>query len=228
MVIYVMRGMLLGLSLALFLLQPPATPATEIKLAGANATWQDLTIITNSVRGATVLNAYDHTIVSTSSLDTCLAFLPSWGTWHDVPDGTLEIWVETINDSSNAVAVLLGDPETPSLTIACQNDWSVMPAGTFPQDEPIAPRFGATTNRLHLILRTDTPFGKGRIYVETQTPGGSWTSRPDLALTDFGWLDAAQDMPNWSKVGVWTAGPQAALTELRLLWCRDGTIYLIK
>jgi hypothetical protein len=214
--------------MAAFLWLPVAVYSSEIRIAGAGANWSDLVLTTNSVRSAAVLSEVDHSIVSTSEVDTCLSILPTWGAWRDVPDGALDVWVETVGDSSNAVVVLLGDPVTPALTIACESNWSVVPAGAMPPDEPATPRFGVTTNRLHLVLRPGTLFGKGSVFVETQIPaGGSWTARPELALTDFGWVDVAQGVPNWSQVGVWTAGPQAALTELRLRWRVDGTIIII-
>jgi hypothetical protein len=199
-----------------------------VRLAGAGATWCDLVFTTNSVQCAASLSDGDHSIVSTSEVDTCLSFLPTWGAWHDLPDGTLDVWMEVVGDSSNAVAVLLGDLETPALTIACEKDWVVLPAGAMPPDEPDTPRLGVTTNRLHLVLRTATAFGTGSSSVETQMPAGSsWTSRPDLVLTDFGWLDAAQEMPNWSRVGVCLSGPLAALTELRMRWRVDGNVIIL-
>jgi len=70
-----------------------------------------------------------------------------------VPDGAFDAWVEMVSDGSNAVSVLLGDPETPALTIARESDWAILPAGTLPPDEPVVPRFGVSTNRLHLDLR---------------------------------------------------------------------------
>jgi hypothetical protein len=206
---------------------PTVVHGTEIRLAGAGATWFGLTAVTNSVQCAAVLSEVDHSVASTSAVDTCLSLLPAWGAWRDVPDGSLDVWVEVVGDSSNAVSVLLGDMNAPSLTIGCARDWSVVPAGALPADEPAIPRFGVSTNRLHLVLRTGSVLGSGSAFVETQVPGGSWTARPDLALAEFGWLGAAQTVQNWSRVGVWTAGPQAALTELRLRWRVDGTVIIL-
>jgi len=215
-------------SLCGVLLVPTFIHSAEIRLAGAGATWCNLELTTNSVRNAVVLSEVDHSIVSTSEVDTCLSFLPAWGAWRDLPDATLDVWVEVVGDSSNAVAVLLGDPETPALTIVCESDWAVLPAGVMPPDEPVTLRLGVSTNRFHLVLRTGAAFGRGSCSVETQMPAGSsWTARPDLVLTGFGWLDAAQEMPLWSRVGVCMAGPQAALTELRMRWCVDGNVFII-
>jgi hypothetical protein len=220
------HGIVFGIAVLLSL--PTPVRSAEIRLAGDGATWCDLLLSTNSVQSASVLSEVDHSIVSTSEVDTCLSFLPTWGAWRDLPDATLDVWVEVVGDSSNAVAVLLGDPETPALTIVCESDWAVLPAGVMPPDEPVTLRLGVSTNRFHLVLRTGAAFGRGSCSVETQMPAGSsWTARPDLVLTGFGWLGAAQEMPLWSRVGVCMAGPQAALTELRMRWCVDGNVFII-
>ena len=99
--------------------------SAEIVLAGPAATWQNLAIITNSVCSAVTLSELDHTVASTSEVDTCLSFLP------------------------------------------------------------------------------------------------------DLIPAVFGPLAATQTIPNWSQVGVWLAGSQTALTELRLRWCVDGNVMLV-
>jgi len=202
--------------------------AAEIVLAGPTATWLNLEVITNSVRSAAILSETDHIVISTSEVDTCLSFLPDWSAWRTVPDGTLHVWIETVGDGSNVVSVLLGDPETPVLTVACASDWSVLPVGVFPPDEPAVPRFGVTTNRLHLVMQSSVRFGFGYPFVETRAADGPWTLRPDLVPAVFGRLYAAQAIPNWSKVGVWTAGPQAALTYLRLRWCVNGIVLIAK
>ena len=207
---------------------PCSARAAEIRLAGAEASWHDLTIITNSVRCAAVLSEVDHTVVSTSEVDTCFSLLPAWGSWSNVPDGSLDVWIEVVGDGSNVVSVLLGNPETPSLTVACESDWIVTPAGVLPPDEPTVPRFGVTTNRIHLAIHSAPATGFGHAFVETQTAGGSWTPRPDLIPANLGRLDAPQLIPNWAKVGLWTAGPRAALTYLRLRWCVDGTVFIAK
>ena len=175
------------------------------------------------LRSAAVLSEGDHTIVSTSEVDTCLSLLPDWSAWRRVPDGSFDAWVEVVSDGSNVVSVLLGDPETPALTVTCVSDWAILPDGTLPRDEPVIPRFGASTNRLHLALRPVKGSSLGHAFVETQVPGGFWVARPELIPANFGRLDAPQTIPNWPKVGVWTAGPRAALTDLRLRWCVDGT-----
>ena len=211
-----------------FLLLPPSVHSADICLAGPTATWRDLVVITNSVRYATVLSELDHTIASTSGVDTCLSFLPDWGAWSNITDGTCDVWIETVGDGSNVVAVLLGDPETPALTVTRESDWSVLPVGTFPPDEPAVCQFGVTTNRIHITFRPSRVSGFGYALAETQTPGGSWTPRPDLLPADFGPLATPQFIPNWSKVGVWSAGPQAALTYLRLRWCIDGTVFIAR
>jgi hypothetical protein len=197
--------------------------SAEIRLAGAEASWHDLVVITNSVSCAAVLSEIDHTVVSTSEVDTCFSLTPSWGSWSNVPDGTLDVWIEAVGDGSNVVSVLLGDPATPALTVAFETDWVLVPAGTLPPDEPAVPRFGVTTNRIHFALRLVAGPSLGRAFVETQAAGGSWTPRPDLIPANFGRLEAPQLIPNWTKVGLWTAGPQAALTDLRMRWCVDGT-----
>jgi len=211
-----------------FLSLPVCTHSAEIVLAGPTATWRDLVVVTNSVCSAVVLSDFDHTVVSTSEVDTCLSLLPDWSVWRNVPDGTLNVWIEIVGDGSNVVSVLLGDPETPVLTVACASDWSVLPVGVFPPDEPAVPRFGVTTNRLHLVMQSSVRFGFGYPFVETRAADGPWTLRPDLVPAVFGRLYAAQAIPNWSKVGVWTAGPQAALTYLRLRWCVNGIVLIAK
>ncbi len=202
--------------------------SAEIRLAGAEASWHDLVVITNSVRCAAVLSEVDHTVVSTSEVDTCLSLVPAWGSWSNVPNGTLDVWIEAAGDGSNVVSVLLGNPEAPALTVACESDWIVTAAGALPPDEPTVPRFGVTTNRIHLALRPAAVTGFGHVFVETQTADGSWTPRPDLIPANFGRLEAPQLVPNWEKVGVLTAGPRAALTYLRLRWCVDGTVFIAK
>lgn len=197
--------------------------AADVSLVGPTAGWHDLTVVTNSLRSAVVLSEADHTVVSTSEVDTCLSLLPDWSAWRRVPDGSFDAWVEVVSDGSNVVSVLLGDPETPALTITCESDWAVLPAGTLPPDAPATPRFGAITNRMHLALRPVAGSTLGRAFVETQVPGGPWVPRAELVPANFGRLDAPQTIPNWPKVGVWTAGPRAALTDLRLRWCFDGT-----
>jgi len=201
--------------------------AAEIVLAGPTATWLNLEVITNSVRSAAILSETDHIVISTSEVDTCLSFLPDWSAWRTVPDGTLHVWIETVGDGSNVVSVLLGDPETPALTVACESDWSILPAGAFPPDEPVVPRFGASTNRLHLVLHSSVRSGFAYPFAETQTPGGPWTPRPDLIPAAFGQLNAAQAIPNWAIVGMWLAGPQAELIDLRLRWFVDGNVMLV-
>ncbi len=215
-----LAGVLAACSLHLL---PLSVRSAEIRLAGPSVTWRDLVVMTNSVRSAAFLSESDHSVVSTSEVDTCLAFLPAWGSWSNVPNGALDVWIEAVGDGSNVVSVLLGDPATPALTVAFETDWVLVPAGTLPPDEPAVPRFGVTTNRIHFALRPVAGPSLGRAFVETQAAGGSWTPRPDLIPANFGRLEAPQLIPNWSKVGVWTAGPQAALTDLRMRWCVDGT-----
>jgi len=200
--------------------------AAEVRLAGPSASWRDLVVVTNSLRSAVVLSEVDHAVVNTSEVDTCLSLLPDWSAWRRVPDGAFDAWVEVVSDSSNAVSVLLGDPETPALTIACESDWAILPAGTLPPDEPVVPRFGASTNRLHLALRPVAGSKLGHAFIETQIPGDDWIPRPELIPTNFTRLDAPQTIPNWPKVGVWTAGPRAAVTDLRMRWCVDETVII--
>ena len=201
--------------------------SAEIVLAGPAATWQNLAIITNSVCSAVTLSELDHTVASTSEVDTCLSFLPDLSAWRNVPDGTLHVWIETVGDGSNVVSLLLGEPETPALTVACESDWSILPAGVFPPDEPVVPRFGACTNRLHIVLHSSVRSGFGYPFVETQTAGGPWTPRPNLIPANFAQLSAAQTIPTWAIFGVWLAGPQAELIDLRLRWCVDGNVMLV-
>lgn len=206
---------------------PLSVRSSEVKLAGPAATWYDLVVVTNSVCGAAVFAELDHTIASTSEVDTCLSLLPEWGAWRNVPGGMLNVWIETVTDSSNTVSVLLGDPETPVLTIESAKDWTVTPSGSLPPDDPLIPRFGVTTNRLHLAVHSSTRFGFSQAVVETQTAGGSWTSKTNLVPLAFGWFDIPQRTPNWTKVGVCIAGPRAAMTDLHLRWIVDPTVLII-
>jgi len=200
----------------------------EVILAGPRATWRNLVVITNSVRSAVVLVDANHTLVSTSAVDSCLSLLPDWTSWRPVTNGTLDIWLETVNDGSNLVTVLLGEPETPALSIFSGSDWSIWPVGEFPTDDPISPRLGVATNRLHLALHSSGPLGFSHVFLETQVAGGPWLARPGLIPAKFIPLDVSQTIRCWPKVGVECAGPRAALTVLRMRWCVDGTVFIAR
>lgn len=173
-----MRGTtrFVSVATAISLLCLASAHAAKLQLAGPVATWVNLTVVTNSVRAEDVFSSADHSVSSTSEVVTCLALLPDWSAWRSSPGGTLDVWIEAVTDASNNVCVLLGEPATPELTFSCASDWAVTPARKFPPDEPASPRFGITTNRMHLVFYPHNGTGRGKVYVETQTPGGAWTS----------------------------------------------------
>lgn len=201
--------------------------ATDVRLAGPGIVWHDLAVITNSVRSATDFCA-DGSVTSTSVIDSCLAIIPDWSVWQRVPDGTLDVWVDVVADGSNTVTVLLGDDETPALTLSCATDWAVLAGGDFPTNAQHTASVKPATNGIHVLLRTlDVP-GGGRAWVRTQAEGADWVDRKDLQLNDLRWGSPQQLPRAWSRVGICLSGPQAQLLVVRLRWRADGTLMLLR
>lgn len=205
----------------------PVAWAADVRLAGPGVIWHDLTVVTNSVRSAADFRS-DGSIVSTCVVDTCLAMIPDWSAWHKVPDGALDVWVDSVTDGSNTVTVLLGHEETPALTLVCATDWTVLAGGDFPTNILHGAPTSPATNRIHLLLRTlDVP-GGGQALVRTQAEGAEWADRADLQPADLRWISARQFPSVWSRVGICLSGPQAQLLAVRLRWRADGTLLYLR
>jgi hypothetical protein len=202
--------------------------AANLRLAGPGTSWENVTILTNSVTCDALLSETGHKIHATSGSDSALALFPDWNAWRDVPDARLEIWIEAVTDSSNVVSVLLGNLDTPSLVLSCADDWSIQPAGAAPVEPPAPAAFGIATQSLHLVIYPGRSFGQGVSFTESRIADSVWTPRPDLTLTAFGWHDPEQAIPNWTQVGVSLAGPEAALLSLRMRWAPDATIMIFR
>ena len=201
--------------------------AADVRPVGPGIVWHDLTVVTNSVQSVADFRT-DGSIVSTSVVDTCLAVIPDWSAWQQVPDGALDVWVDVVADGSNTVTVLLGHDETPALTLSCATDWAVLAGGDFPTNALYAASDGPCTNRIHLLLRTLAVRGGGQALVRTQAEDARWVGRNDLQLNDLQWIAPQQSPRAWSRVGICLSGPQAQLLVVRLRWRADGTLMLLR
>lgn len=202
--------------------------AADIRLAGADATWANVTILTNSVTCAVALNTTAHTLHAVAATDSALIFEPAWDAWREWSSGQLDIWIEVVANGSNMVTVLCGNLEAPSLTITCSDGWSLHPAGIAPHDPPDPASVGACIQALHATFWFRRDFTLARSIVRTRNVDNIWTRRSDLALSSCEWIKQEQTIQNWTRVGIALAGSQAALLSLRMCWAPDATIMIFK
>ncbi len=171
----------------------------------------------------------DRSLVSTSSAETAVSFDAGWSAWQASDGGVIEIFAGALTGEGRSVTAALGDPDAPALTLAASGGgWAVLPAGTFPanEPEPLAPP--AATNAIRLTLRAFSGNGGGRLTADTRSDGGAWEHRPDLALSDLGWTIPVQNPAFWDAAAAGLAGDGAALAELRLRIFRAPTLILLR